>query len=423
MSARPGSLLLPVLGMAVDAVRSHGLRSWLTTLGVVIGVGTVVAMVSIIQGFDRTVAGSISSFGSHVIYVRKMRPGGFNPDLVDSVRRTPAFTDDDAEAIRRLCPDVRAVSVMGMIDQVSAEYRGRSTSGMELLGVDPDVQEVLSYDPWIGRFFTPEEVRRSQQVVVLGRDVREAIMPTGDPMGKTVHLNGIPFVVVGELAPKGKSLFFNPDEIISIPYTTLTKLFPPGPDAMFFVPRSGEYYLNAIATTPGRTAAAVDEITDVLRRRRGLRSDRPNNFAIFTEEALAELYHQLTGATYLVMLLISSIALVVGGIGVMNIMLVSVTERTREIGLRKALGAPRATILLQFLFEAMMLTGFGGCIGIALGAGVAQAVRAFSSLPAFTPWWSVAIAFLFSVAVGVFFGLYPAMRASRLDPVESLRYE
>jgi putative ABC transport system permease protein len=282
---------------------------------------------------------------------------------------------------------------------------------------------VNAYDPWLGRFFTAEELRRRAQVVVLGHDVSETIMPGIDPIGKIIHLNGVPFEVVGELTPKGKSLFFNPDEIINIPYTTLTKFFPPGPDAMFFVPKAGQYYLNAVAVRPERTAAALDEMAEVLRRRRGLRSNHRDNFAIFTEEVLAELYNQLTGATFVVMLLISSIALLVGGIGVMNIMLVSVTERTREIGLRKALGAPRGTILLQFLFEAAMLTAAGGLIGIGLGAGVAQVVRAISGLPAWTPWWAVVVAFLFSVAVGVFFGLYPAMRASRLDPVEALRWE
>jgi putative ABC transport system permease protein len=292
-----------------------------------------------------------------------------------------------------------------------------------VLGVDPYVQVVNSYDPWMGRFFTFEEVRRRAQVVVLGKDVREAIMPGQDPVGKIIHLNGVPFEVIGELEPKGKSLFFNPDEIINIPYSTLTKFFPPAPDAMFFVPKVGEYYLNAVAVSPERTPAAVDEIAEVLRRRRGLRSNVRDNFAIFTEEALAQLYNQLTGATYVVMMLVSSIALLVGGIGVMNIMLVAVTERTREIGLRKALGAPRRTILLQFLFEAAMLTGIGGVIGIALGAGVAQIVRVASGLPVWTPWWAVQIAFFFSVGVGLFFGLYPAVRASQLDPVEAIRWE
>ncbi|MFI5371972.1 MAG: ABC transporter permease, partial [Candidatus Eisenbacteria bacterium] len=185
----------------------------------------------------------------------------------------------------------------------------------------------------------------------------------------------------------------------------------------------GHYYLNALPVAPERIAAAVDEIRAVLRVRRHLRADQSDNFAVLTEDSLTDIYNQLTGATYVVMLLISSIALMVGGIGVMNIMLVAVTERTREIGVRRAVGAPRATILLQFLVEAAMLTGLGGVIGIALGAGVAQIVRLASPLPAYTPLWVVFVAFGFSLVVGLFFGFYPAMRASRLDPVEALRFE
>ena len=244
-----------------------------------------------------------------------------------------------------------------------------------------------------------------------------------DPVGRTVHVGGVPFLVVGELEPKGRSLFFNADETIGIPYTTLTKFFPPGPNASFFVPKRGQYYLNALPVSAERSAAAIDEIVEVLRRRRGLPARRPNNFAVFGEKALTELYDQLTSATYVVMILISSIGLFVGGIGVMNIMLVAVTERTREIGLRKALGAPGRTLFLQFLLEAMTITGLGGLIGIALGSGTGQLVRLVSGLPAYTPPWSMVLAFVFSMAVGLFFGLYPAMRAARLDPVEALRWE
>src|SRR5262249_41761858 len=237
MNVRLSTLTPTIFRMALGALRANRMRSLLTTLGVVIGVGTVVGMVSIIEGFNKTVAASITSFGSHVIYVRKTRPGSFNPDLVDSVRRTPAFSVEDAEAIRRVCPDVGAVTVVGFIDAVTVSYRGRSTTGIQVLGVDPYVQKVNAYDPWMGRFITDEEVRRRAQVVVLGKDVRETLMPGGDPIGKTVHLNDVPFTVVGELEPKGKSLFFNPDEIINIPYSTLTKYFPPGPDPPFFLPK------------------------------------------------------------------------------------------------------------------------------------------------------------------------------------------
>ncbi len=424
MRPPPLAALLPVVAkMALGSLRAHRMRSLLTTLGVVIGVATVVAMASIIQGFNRTVETSIASFGSHVIYVRKLAPGLFTGGFPDSLRHRAAFTEDDAEAIRRACPDVKYVSILGFVESVSLRHGGRSTRGVQVLGVDPWIQEVNRYEAWMGRFFTGEEVRRSAQVVVLGRDIREALEVRGDPIGQTVHIDRIPFRIVGELEPKGKSLFFNPDEVVNIPYTTMTKFFPPGEDAPFFVPKRGEYYLNAVAVSPERTAAAVDQIADVLRRRRGIGARESDDFAVFTEEALSDLYNQLTGATYAVMTLISSIALLVGGIGVMNIMLVAVTERTREIGLRKALGAPRATILIQFLFEAATLTGIGGLLGIALGAGVGQMVRMVSGLPAFTPLWAVVIAFVFSVAVGLFFGMFPAVKAARLDPVEALRWE
>jgi putative ABC transport system permease protein len=424
MTPAPRRLGLEVFAMSVRALRANWMRSMLTTLGVVVGVATVVAMTSIIQGFNRTVESAFTSFGSHVIYMRKSNIGSaFSPEFVDSMARTPAFTTDDAEAIRELCPDVASVTIFAFAPSITVSYRGRSTRGVQTLGVDPHVQEVNAYDPGEGRFFTAEETERGAQVVVLGKNVREALMTGEDPIGKTVHLNGIPFRVVGELAPKGRSLFTSPDDLINIPYTTLTKYFPPGPDAPFFIPKVGQYYLNAIAVSPERTSAAIDQITELLRRRRGLRSNRPLNFAIFTEESFTKVFHQLTGATFIVMILISSIALVVGGIGVMNIMLVAVTERTREIGLRKALGAPRGTILQQFLFEAILLTTLGGAIGIAAGAGVAQLVRAASGLPAYTPVWVVVVAVLFSTTVGLFFGIYPALRASRLDPVEALRWE
>ncbi len=413
-----------ILRISLVSLRAHGLRSLLTTLGVVIGVATVVAMASIIQGFNRTVETSISSFGSHVIYIRTFRPGFFVGGFPDSLRHRRAFTPEDAQAIRDHCPDVRDVTVIGFVENATISYRGHTSRGLELIGADPKIQQVMRYDPGQGRFFTEEELQRRAQVIVIGKDIHDGLfVQGGSALGKTVHVNGQPFRVVGELERKGRSLFGNPDEFITVPYTALEKYFPPPPDAPFYVPKRGYYYLNAIAVTPERTSAAVDQIRELLRTRRGVKPNRADDFAVLTEDSLAQLYNQLTGATYAVMLLISSIALLVGGIGVMNIMLVSVTERTREIGLRKAVGAPRASILVQFLIEAAALTGLGGLVGIGLGAGIGQVVRIVSPLPAYTPLWAVLVAFLFSVAVGVFFGLYPAMRASRLDPVEALRYE
>jgi putative ABC transport system permease protein len=418
------ALLPTIASMAMRSLRSHVMRSGLTTLGVVIGVATVVAMASIIQGFDRTVETSLSTFGSHIIFVRTFRPGFYASGFPDSLRHRLAFTIEDARAIREHCPDVREVTVIGFVEGTAMSYQGRTSRGLQLIGTDPEIQDVMRYDPWMGRFFTHEEVHRRAQVVVIGKDIRDGLFVRGgSPIGKTVHIGAVPFRVIGELEPRGRSLFGSADELVTIPYTALEKFFPPPPDAAFYVPKRGYFYLNAIAVAPERTAAAVDQITELLRRRRGLSARQSNNFEVLTEDALTDLYNQLTGATYAVMLIISSIALLVGGIGVMNIMLVAVTERTREIGLRKALGAPRASVMLQFLIEAATLTGFGGILGVALGAGVAQVVRAVGGLPAFTPWWSVVLAFGFSVAVGLFFGLYPAVRASRLDPVEALRWE
>jgi len=421
--ASMGALMPAVIQMAFTSLRANRMRSLLTVLGVVVGVATVVAMASIIQGFNRTVETSLSSFGTDVIYVRKFRPGVFFGSLPESLRGRKAFTEEDAAAIRRLCPDVRDVAIIGFVESAALRYGNRSTRGVTIIGSEPSIQTVNRYDPWIGRFFTEEEVRRRGQVMIIGKDIREALFQGAPAVGKMVHVNRIPFRVVGELEPKGRSLFGNPDELVTMPYTSLTKYFPPPVHPPFYMPGRGRYYLNATAVSPERTAAAVDQIREVLRVRRGLGPRQSDDFAVLTEDALSDLYNQLTGATYAVMTLISSVALLIGGIGVMNIMLVAVTERTREIGLRKALGARRPTILVQFLLEAATLTAIGGMIGIAAGAGVAQAVRAASGLPAYTPLWAVIVAFGFSVVVGLFFGLYPAMRAARLDPVESLRWE
>jgi putative ABC transport system permease protein len=242
-------------------------------------------------------------------------------------------------------------------------------------------------------------------------------------IGEQVHLNGIPFTVIGEYEVKGRMLGNNFDAVATIPYSTIDKYFPVPQDAPPWFPKRGELFLDAIAQTPELSEQAQKEIVEVLRIRRHLPSNKGNNFVIFTDDAFLSLYNALTGGIFALMTLISSISLMVGGIGVMNIMLVAVTERTREIGVRKALGAPRKAIMTQFLLESIVLTAVGGMIGILLGSGISWVIHAVSKLPTYVSIWSVILGLVFSSIVGLFFGLYPAMRASRLDPVDSLRWE
>jgi putative ABC transport system permease protein len=258
---------------------------------------------------------------------------------------------------------------------------------------------------------------------VIGKDTREALFGDAAGVGKRVHIGKIPFTVIGEFEPKGRFLGNNFDQVAAVPYSTVDKYFPAPNDAPPWFPKRGELFLDAIAVSPELSEDAQKQIIEILRVRRHLPSNKMNDFAIFTDSAFLSLYNQITGGIVALMTLIASVSLLVGGIGVMNIMLVAVTERTREIGVRKALGAPRKAILVQFLLEAVVLTATGGVLGILLGAGISALVKALSPLPTYVSLWSVIIGVLFSAVVGVFFGLYPAMRASRLDPVDSLRYE
>jgi putative ABC transport system permease protein len=298
--------------------------------------------------------------------------------------------------------------------------RKKETKPTFVLGTDQAYQETNGYNVSDGRFFTPEEVDHRAQVCVVGGATLETLFPHQEAVGQVVHIGRVPFRVVGELEPRGRFLGQSLDEIVMIPYTSVRKYFPQ--DNSGFL-KSNEVLLNAVATSPDKIDQAISEIDEVLRLRRGLKAHQDNDFAAITDDSLLNLYNEVTGAFYLLMIAVAFLSLLVGGIGVMNIMLVSVTERTREIGVRMALGAKRSSILVQFLLEAMALTGAGGVVGIALGVLVAQIVHVLSPLPTGVPIWSAALGLAFSGGVGLFFGIYPAMRASRLDPVEALRYE
>ncbi len=411
--------------MAAGALVANRLRSMLALLGIVIGVATLIGMVALVNGLQRSVQQSIQSLGNNTIYIRRIRPGvRFNDDIPDSLRQRRAFSMDDGRFILARSPSVKAISPLKWPWQnLRIGYREKKTRFTQVFGTNQDYVVTNGYDLAHGRFFTGEEVDRRANLCVLGKDTRETLFANSDPLGCTVHIGDIPFTVIGEFGGKGKLLGQNLDELCVIPYTTIDKYFPAPNDAPPWFPKRGELFLDAIAQSPDLSAQAQTEIIDALRIRRSLPSNKGNNFAVFTDDVFLSLYQQLTGSIVAVMTLISSIALLVGGIGVMNIMLVAVTERTREIGVRKALGAPRRAILTQFLIEAVLLTAGGGALGILLGWSISAAVRAATAFPTFVSPWSVILGLLFSAVVGVFFGLYPAMRASRLDPVDSLRYE
>jgi putative ABC transport system permease protein len=418
-------LFQETLRMSVQALAANRLRSLLALLGIVIGVATVIGMVSIVEGFQRSVEQSIRSMGTNTIYIHRIRPGmHVGGDIPDSLKQRKAFTIEDGEAILAQAPAVRAIGAV-KFDFIGLRigYRGKLSRGANVYGADENYLTVHGHEIERGRYFTAQEVARRASVVVLGPATREALFKNRNPIGLTVRVGSIPFTVIGEYTPKGKLFGMDLDASAAMPYTTMDKYFAAPPDAPPWIPRRGELFLHAIAVSPQRNEEAQRQIIDVLRVRRHLRSNKPNDFAVYTDEAIMSLWQAISGGIVLVMILVSGVSLMVGGIGIMNIMLVAVTERTREIGVRMAIGAPRKAILTQFLAEAIMLTAAGGAVGVGIGAAISWVVGAVSPLRTFIPpaWGVLAVGF--SAMIGIVSGLYPAIRASRLDPVDSLRYE
>lgn len=406
-----GRILREGVLMALHSLRANKLRSALTVLGVVVGVTTLVGMVAVIQGLNASTAKQLRSLGSDVIYVTRDNGGGGPGSMPDSLRNRKQLTVEDGRAIAAFCPSVEDVSP-GWDTNARLSYHTKVSQPMETIGASASYQETNNSFVERGRFFTDEEVRRSASVCVLGTDAEDAVF-SGDPLGKQVRLGGSSFTVIGVFEKRGKLLGDSWDDVIVIPYTTSEKRF--GSDQYF--------YLAIKARGAPYVQSAIDQVTELLRRRRGVRADKPDDFSILTSDTFLKLYNQITGGFFTVLMFISSIALLVGGIGVMNIMLVSVRERTHEIGMRKAIGARRQDILWQFLVEASTLTAVGGILGVVLGLGIAALVSAVTHLPSGVPLWTPLVGVGFSATVGLFFGTYPAMKAAALDPVEALRYE
>jgi len=411
-------ILGEIVQMAFDSLKSHKMRSFLTILGIVIGVMTVVAMVSIIQGLNRSFLQELESIGSDLIIVSKFEPGSQFERRTEEDRQRKDLTFDDALALEQESALVKAVAVQLLADVfqgIPIKHQDKKSEESLILGMNEQYPRVLSvYQPLLGRFLSESDVRHSAKVCVLGADRAEILFPHANPLGKEIRIGAESFQVIGVLPKRGTMLGQGQDNFAGIPITTLMKYFPYSLEQLQVIVTPKEH---------GSIPETIEDITNILRKRRKVGFASPNDFAIFTQDTIIGLYNQITGAAYLVMVVISSIGLVVGGIGVMNIMLVSVKERTREIGIRKAIGARPADILKQFLFEAVFLTGAGGILGIVVGFLIALLVKAATPLQASVRPWSVVLGFLVSVSVGLFFGIFPARKAARLDPIISLRYE
>jgi putative ABC transport system permease protein len=404
--------------MAVDSLKTHKMRSSLTMLGIVIGVMTVVGMVSVIQGLNRSFLRELESVGSDLVIASKFEPGAPFSRRSEEERQRKDLTFDDALALKSESPLIKAVAVqllVNVFETIPIKYQNIKSEESLILGFNEQYPQVLSvYQPRRGRFLSEPDVRHKAKVCVLGSDLAETLFPHSSAVGKAIRIGAEAFEVVGVLEKRGSMFGRSQDNFAGIPITTLMKYFPYDPEQL------------QIIVTPrkhGYITETIEDITNILRRRRKVGFGKPNDFSVFTQDTIVSLYNQITGAAFLVMVVISSIGLLVGGIGVMNIMLVSVKERTREIGIRKAVGARSADIHKQFLFEAVLLTGTGGVVGIVAGFLVSLLVKAATPLPASVTAWSVALGFGVSVSVGLFFGIFPARRAARLDPVVSLRYE
>jgi putative ABC transport system permease protein len=403
------------------ALASHKLRSALTVLGIVIGVTTVISMVSIIEGFNNSVVKSFQSFGATLVQFQKHDPR-FGPGNNDeSQRQRKNLTFEDAIALKRLAPSMLAVSperytYEGEGPSLDLSYGGKEATPDLLAGTTEDYPIANNHVVGEGRFINENDVRRSADVTVIGFNVAEALFPHSDPLGKVVAIAGRKYAVIGVMEKQGQSMFESTDSHVYLPLTTFDSHFP-------HVKRERGVNIATVPKKPEWVDRIIEEGTAILRTRRKVPFNKPNDFGIMTPDKLIGNFKAITGGITLAMLFISSIALLVGGVGVMNIMLVSVTERTREIGIRKAIGAVRRDIVQQFLTEAMTLSGIGGVIGVALGLAIAAAVRTMSPLPTTTPLWSIVVGLIVSISIGLFFGIYPAYKAAKLDPVEALRYE
>jgi putative ABC transport system permease protein len=433
MASLRSGLLREIVAMSLDTLRTSKMRSALTVLGVVIGITSIVGMTSLIRGFDESLRDSIRTLGPNTVFIQKFSAVSFasGKSFIDLAKR-PNITREDARAVARDSPSIAVVDVWlggGGSDQSRIYYGHEKTKQIAILGATENFSAVNFVKVSLGRLFTPGEVEHRRQVVVLGQTPYESLFPSIDPIGKKVRIGANEFTVIGVFdkrpSPGGLG---GADDFAVIPFTTQEKFYgkvlEKGYTGGNITPAAFRSAMIALVPRDDATREqAMQEAEAVMRIRHNLKLDEPNDFDLVTQDAILKVWDQFSQATFLALVVISSIALMVGGIGVMAIMMISVTERTREIGVRKALGARRREILWQFLIEAAFLTSLGGVLGIVLGSGIGLLVHWISGFPVSLPWWSFALGIGFSAGVGIFFGLFPAIKASRMDPIEALRYE
>jgi putative ABC transport system permease protein len=410
-----------IAGMALSTLRAYKLRSGLTMLSVVASIATVIAISSVVNGLNSHISEQISRLGSDLVWAFRFDIFTFTSPSQE-VRMRRKLTIEDAHAMHNL-PHVRAASatIRFVEPQFGAgtytvKYEGRLVKNTILEGVEPEIKDVLDLEMREGRWFTSEEDMRHAPVIVLGGDTADELFGNASAIGKEINVEGELFTIVGVMA-KRRNLFggVNPeDNIVDFPLRTFSKLHPEMKDV----------WISVKATSHEDMGRTMDEMTGLLRQRRKLHPDDPDDFSLMTQNSLSELWLELTGAIFAFMFAVSGVGLVVGGIGVMDIMLVSVIERTREIGVRKAVGAARKDVLLQFTLEAVIISGSGGLAGILVGMAITFLIRGlFTTLPAeLSAFWTIT-AFFLACAIGLFFGIYPAWKAANVDPIVALRYD